>query len=118
MPVLQVIQLHLSDSSCFRHACPGQAHQQASAHAGHKATTEQCLQRLVLGGIAVIVLVEAPTAEAAVQQQTLLDQQHLPKGVSIVTTQPRLLAICLRYMPLSAHGCCPCDVSLPDLILI
>ncbi len=65
-----------------------------------------------------MILVEARTAEAAVQQQNLFDQQHLPEGVSIVTTQPRLLATCLRYMTLSAHGCCPCDVSLPNLILI
>ncbi len=118
LPVLQVGELHLSDPSCSRHACPGQAHQQASTPAGHIATTEQCLQRLVLGGIAVIVLVEAPIAEAAVHQQNLLNNQHLPEGVSIVLTQPRLLATCLRYMTLSAHKCCPCDVSLPKLILI
>ncbi|DBA81431.1 TPA: Inositol-tetrakisphosphate 1-kinase, variant 2 [Trebouxia sp. C0004] len=68
----------------------------SASSTGHIATTEQCLQRLVLGGIAVIVLVEASTAEAAVQQQNLLNHRHLPEGVSIVTTQPRLLAICLR----------------------
>lgn len=87
----------------FQARLSSQAHQQASAHAGHIATTEQCLQRLILGGIAVIVLVEASTAEAAVQQQNLLSNQYLPEGVSIVTSQPRLLAICLRYMTLSAH---------------
>lgn len=94
--------MKLGDPLSF-HTCLDQAHQQATTHAGHIATTEQCLQRLILGGVAVSVLVEALTAEAAVQQQNLLNDQHLPEGVSTVITQPRLIGTCLRCVTLSAH---------------
>jgi hypothetical protein len=35
---------------------------------GHTATIEQCLQRLILGGIQVKVIVQAATADEMVQQ--------------------------------------------------
>lgn len=71
------------------------------ACAGHIATTEQCLQRLVLGGVKLAVVLQATTAEQAVKHQHSLAQHCLPQGVTVVTAQPRALAACLRQVHVS-----------------
>lgn len=71
-------------------------------HAGHPATTEQWLSRLVLGGVQSRVLSQAATAQEVVEQQQLLSQLDLPKDISVITTQPRVLPVCLRLAP---HTC-------------
>lgn len=63
---------------------------------GHPATTEQWLSRLVLGGIQLQVVLQAATAEELVQQQQLLSRLELPESVSVISTQPRVLPVCLR----------------------
>ncbi|KAL3152451.1 hypothetical protein ABBQ32_001496 [Trebouxia sp. C0010 RCD-2024] len=64
--------------------------------AGHIATTEQCLQRLVLGGIKLAVILQASTAAHTVKQQRLLGNYNLPQNTIVVTAHPRTLAVCLR----------------------
>ncbi|KAL3142372.1 hypothetical protein ABBQ38_002708 [Trebouxia sp. C0009 RCD-2024] len=76
--------------------------------AGHIATTEQCLQRLVLGGIKLAVVLQASTAAHAVKQQRLLANYNLPENTIVVTAQPRTLAVCLRQAS---------TVDLPSLTL-
>lgn len=63
---------------------------------GHIATTEQCLQRLVLGGIKLAVILQASTAAHTVKQQRLLGNYNLPQNTIVVTAHPRTLAVCLR----------------------
>lgn len=75
---------------------------------GHIATTEQCLQRLVLGGIKLAVVLQASTAAHAVKQQRLLANYNLPENTIVVTAQPRTLAVCLRQAS---------TVDLPSLTL-
>lgn len=72
------------------------ARNNASAFAGHIATIEQCLQRLALGGIKLAIILQASTADQAVKQQYLLARYHLPENTTVVTAQPRTLAVCLR----------------------
>lgn len=72
--------------------------QRCCAAAGDIATTEQCLQRLVLGGIKLAIVLQASTADQAVKQQRLLANYHLPEGTTVVTAQPRNLAVCLRQV--------------------
>lgn len=74
--------------------------------AGHPATTEQWLSRLVLGGVQLRVLLQAATAEAVIQQQKLLSTLDLPASVSVLTTQPRILPVCLRSALRTVHCFC------------
>lgn len=67
-----------------------------SSPAGHIATTEQCLQRLVLGGIKLAIVLQTSTAAQTVKQQRLLARYSLPETTIVVTAQPRTLAVCLR----------------------
>lgn len=71
-------------------------HNEASAFAGHIAAVEQCLQRLALGGIKLAIILQASTADQAAKQQRFLARYHLPEHTTVVTAQPRTLAVCLR----------------------
>src|SRR5438094_519790 len=64
--------------------------------AGHVATVEQLLQRLVLGGLRVCILCISDSAAAVAEQSAQLKRLQLPGGVQILTAIPATLELSLR----------------------